>query len=121
MLLVQVSPFLDALVLADGDVLHLRRDDAFARIVQLGHVLAFLGLQWLFEVLEAQAVKLLIMKAFLSILGADALHFLHIAAVQYPLLAQGGKASLYVNVRVGVGVGAAGVVHRHGRVLLRLG
>lgn len=43
-------------ILADGDKLHLRGDDAGAGIVQLGHALASLCFAWQRQVLEAQMI-----------------------------------------------------------------
>src|SRR5262245_14444708 len=49
---------LQSLVLANCDELHCRGDDSLPRVVQLSHIAARLGAEWLAQVGKAQRIQL---------------------------------------------------------------
>ena len=111
-----LAGFFQALIFANGDILHFGRDDALARVMQLRYILPGLGLAGLAQMLKAQLVQLLIGQALLSVAGGKAFQLLGILTAQDPGVAQGRQAPAHVDFCLGVGVGAAGVVHRYGGI-----
>ncbi|MNQ81991.1 hypothetical protein D3C85_970300 [compost metagenome] len=110
--------FLQLHVLADGDVFHLRRNDALARVVHLADVLARLGPARVAHVGEAHGSQLRIGQAFLTEVRAEAGEQLSVVAVGNPLRAHVGQALTHVDGDVRVGIGTGGVVDQHRRVRL---
>jgi hypothetical protein len=108
---------LAAHVLADGDELHLRGDDAGAGVLELGHGGAAFGPQR--AALGGEFADQLVAGDVAVVLGLDlaAGVFLDVAAAADPGLAQARQAGVDVDDGVGVGVGAGGVVDHHRRLL----
>ena len=113
-----------AAVFAQGDVFHLGRDDAFARVVHLGDVAAAhaapgaarLALQpggFAPQLLDAGQIALFVLAAVIQDVGDAARVALGVAALGNPAFAHGGQALAHVNRRIRVGVRAGGVVERH--------
>ena len=101
---------LAAEVLADGDVFHLRSNDALARVVHLADVLARFGAAWVAHVGEAHLGQLFIGQTALAELGGQTRQFLGVAAILDPGAAYVGQTLAHVDGDVRVGVGAGGVV-----------
>src|SRR3990170_4677854 len=99
-----------SLVLADGDELHLRRDDAAARVVHLRHAAARFRAPRRSLQLEAQLGEFRVGEAAPAELGARALEELGVAALLDPAAAQRREALAHVDPRLGVGVGTRSVV-----------
>ncbi|MOA04909.1 hypothetical protein D3C78_1244820 [compost metagenome] len=110
--------FLQLHVLADGDVFHLRRNDALARVVHLADVAARLGPARIAHVGEAHGGQFRIGQALLTEARAEAGEQFGIVAVGDPLRAHIGQALAHVDGHVRVGVGTGGVVDQHRRVRL---
>ena len=100
-------------VLADGDVLHFRGDDALLGIIHLRAALAFFGAVGQGDVFEAQVVEAVVVPAHLPVLGRDGVELLDIAASGNPAFTHTGKAFLQVDFHIGVAEGAAGVINVH--------
>ncbi len=113
---VRLGDGLDALVLADGDVFHLGRDDAAARVVHLGDVGAGVGAARRAQGREAHGVQRGVGGAAAAELRAQARQRRAVAALGDPALSQWRQARAQVNVRVRVAVRARGVVDHEGRV-----
>ncbi|SPV09075.1 Uncharacterised protein [Burkholderia cenocepacia] len=108
-----------ALVLADRDVFHFRRDDALARIVHLRDVLA--GLRAARVAVQARETQLgrgRIGRALEAVLARQAGEHFGVAARFDPALAQRRQARADVDLRVRIGVRARRVVHVDRRILL---
>ncbi len=97
-------------VLADGDVLHLRRDDALLCIVHLADVVPGLGPARVTHMGEAHGGKFGIVEATLAEFGGQPRQLLGVAAVLDPGTAHVGQALAHVDGDVRVGVGAGSVV-----------
>jgi hypothetical protein len=111
--------FLAAQVLADGDVFHLRGDDALAGVVHLADIHAGFGPARLaVQAGEAKLGQFGDVGAAAAVFGGQAGQHLGVAPLLDPLLAQGGQALADVDLRRRVGVGAGAVVDVDGRVLL---
>jgi hypothetical protein len=104
-------------VLADGDILHLRGDDATLGVVHLGHAGAGGGAARLAEVLEAEMVDALVGEPALAELAGEAAELGGVAALDDP--GESGRckslADVYRDRRIGVGPG--GVINDDGGVL----
>jgi hypothetical protein len=103
---------------ADGNVFHLRGDDALARIVHLADILARQSAARLARQVEAQVVQLAVGLAGTAIFTGQSGQLLGIATFGNPGGAQCGQAALDVDIGGRVGINAAGVIHIDGRVLL---
>ncbi|MND93349.1 hypothetical protein D3C80_855330 [compost metagenome] len=97
-------------VLADGDVFHLRSDDAFPGIVHLADVMAGLGAARVAHVAEAHLGQFGIGQAALAELGGEPRQALGVATVVDPGAAHVRQALAHVDLDSGIGVGAGGVV-----------
>ncbi|MCY1302291.1 hypothetical protein D9M68_527630 [compost metagenome] len=97
-------------VLADGDVFHLRGDDALAGVVHLADVLAGQGAARVAHVGETHAGQLGIVEAALAELGGQPRQALGVATLVDPCRAHVGQALAHVDLHRRVGVGAGGVV-----------
>ena len=93
-------------VLADGDELHLRRDDAPARVVHLRDVPAGLRAARLAVQVEAQLGELRIVQALAPVARSRAGQHLGVAALVDPRLAQRRQPGADVDLRRRVGVRA---------------
>ncbi len=108
--------FLQLHVLADGDELHLGRDDALTRIVHLADVPALLGAARVAHMGEAHGGQLGIVQAALAEFGGQAGQALGVAAIFDPGAAHIGQALAHVDLHIGVGVGAGRIVDQHRRI-----
>ena len=115
----QFAQALALLVFADGDELHLRRDDAAAGVVHLRDIHAGPGAARPALQVEAHFRQLRIGLAFAAVGGAERRQLLAVAALLDPLLAQRGESLADVDLRRRVGVGAGAVVDADRRVLFR--
>ncbi|KGD50920.1 hypothetical protein DP43_4898 [Burkholderia pseudomallei] len=107
-----------ALVLADRDVFHFRRDDALARVVHLRDVLARLrAARMTVQAGKAQLGRRRIGRALAAVVAREARERLGVAARVDPALAQRGQARANVDLRVRVRVRARRVVDVDRRVL----
>ncbi len=111
-----VGDALQPLVLADGDELHLRRDDAAPRVVHLRHVGARLGPTRRADVVEAQARRLRVVQPLAAVRRRRAGEQLGVAALLDPACAQRRQAAVEVAGGGRVGVGPRHVVHVDVRV-----
>src|SRR5690554_5224586 len=94
-------------VFADGDVFHLRRDDAFARVVHLRDIAAGLGAtRMTVQVREAQFVEGRVQGALAAEFRRQAGELLGVVALVNPGLTQRGQPRADVDFGVRVGVGA---------------
>ncbi len=109
--------FLQLHVLADGDVFHLRGDDAFLRVVHLRDVGARLGPARRAHVGEAQGIEAGVGQAGLAELGGQAGEDLGVAALVDPARTHVRQALAQIDADLGVGIRAGGVVDEHRRVL----
>ncbi len=106
-------------VFADGDELHLGRDDAAARVVHLRHVGTGAGAARLaLQARKAQRLQLGVGGAFAPKGAAQATQHLAVGALLDPALAQRGQAAADVDHRRRVAVGAGAVVNKDGRIRL---
>ena len=112
------AQFIQAHVLADGDVFHLGRDHAAARVVHLRDVGAGLAAARRAQVLEAQVRERGVVLAGATEGGAGAVEEFRVAAGLDPGAAHVRQSPQQVDGGVGVGVGARGVVDVDRRVLL---
>ena len=118
-----LAQLVQALVFADGDVLHLLRDDALPRVPELGHRVAGAGAERaaagfhgkLHEPLGPGGVRLGKVAVILRNDGAP-LVLLHVAALQDPVLADARQALLDIALEAGIAPGAAGIVNADGGV-----
>ncbi len=106
------------LVLADGDVFHLRRDDALARIVHLRDVLAGLGLARRVLEVEAHIGQCRVVQALLAVFGSQARQRFGVVALGDPSSAQFIQTGTNVDLHRRVGIGAGAVIDVDGWVLL---
>src|SRR5689334_24126753 len=72
------------LVLTDGDKFHFRCDDAFSRIVQLGHVSARFRPQWFTDVLKTKLSQLQIDRTDAAVGRAYLWKLFNILPAEYP-------------------------------------
>jgi hypothetical protein len=107
-----------AQVLADGDVLHLGRDEAAAGVVHLRDVGAGLRAARRALQVEAQLRELRVREAFAPVERGRSGEELGVAAVLDPARTQRGQARADVDARLRIGVGTAGVVDEDGRIRL---
>jgi len=105
-------------VLADGDVLHLRGNQALSRVVQLRDVGTRLGPAWGAGMREAQVGKAGIFPPPAAEFGAGTCQGFGISAFLDPGGAYLRQAGQQIDVDVGVGIGAGGIVEVKRRVLL---
>ncbi|MNE13489.1 hypothetical protein D3C80_1063250 [compost metagenome] len=110
--------FLQLHVLADGDVFHLRRNDALARVVHLADVLARLGPARVAHMGEAHLGQLGIDQAFLAEVRGQPVEQFGVATVVDPGRTHIAQALTHVDGDVRVGIGTGGVVDQHRRVRL---
>src|SRR5690554_7698090 len=114
---VAISERLPALILTDGDKLHLRGDDPLACVVQLRDVFSCLGTAWSARQFEAQLGQHWVVGATLAVLAGRAVETLGIAALLDPGAAQCRKTAAQVDLGLRVGVGAGGIVDQQRRVV----
>ena len=107
-------------VFADGDELHLRRDDAPARVVQLGHAFARFSAFWRQQAGKAQLVQTVVGQALFGVSRAQHAQLFAVVARVNPRLAQLSQTLLDVDGNIRVTVRAGGVVYRHGFVVFIL-
>ena len=122
------SEFRISHVLADGDELHLGRDDALASVVELGDGFAGLRLQGIAlgvdGGLQGAEEAFALGSGVFGVVGGEvavvagldgtAGVFFDVAAGENPLLAQGGQAFLDSALVAGIAPGARGVIDAHG-------
>ena len=113
----RIAHRVQALVLADGDVFHLRRDDALARVVHLADVGAGLGHARQGAGGKAHRVQARIGFAATTEFGTQLRQQLGVAALLDPLRAQRRQAGRQVDARVRIGVRAGRVVDGDRRIL----
>ena len=103
-----------AFILANGDVFHLRRDDAATRIMHLRHVHARFGAQRRFDGARELRHFHFLVFTIAVILGAHGAAdvMLHIATAGDPLAAQFGQPGIDVHGVILVGVGTGRVIDR---------
>ncbi len=89
---------LAGLVFSDRDEFHLRRDDAFAGIVNLSDVFPGLGTERLTDMLEAQLVEPRIAGTHPAILGGDIRELLDIPTRQNPFMPRSGESRSDINL-----------------------
>ncbi|SAJ31628.1 Uncharacterised protein [Enterobacter cloacae] len=111
---------LAAHVFADGDELHLRRDDTLARVVQLGDAFARFSAFRRQQAGKAQLVQTVVGQARVGIRRAAHAQFFAVVTGVNPRLAQFCQTLLYVDSNRRVAVRAGGVVYRHGFVVFKL-
>ena len=111
---------LAAHVLADGDELHLRRDDPLAGVVQLRHAFARSGAFWRQQAGKAQRVQTVVGQAFFGVCRTAYVQFFAVVTRLYPRLAQLCQTLLDVDSHIRIAVRAGGVIHRHGFVVFIL-
>jgi len=112
------AELVEALVLANRDVFHLRRDDALPRIVHLRDIAPRQGAARLADVLETQARQLRIMLTLAAELGTRAVKQFGIPALLDPGATHIGNTLEQVDLDRGIGKGAGGVIDGDRRVLL---
>ncbi len=106
-------------VLADGDELHLGRDEAAARVVHLGHVGTRAGAARLaLQAGKAQRRELGVGGALAPKGAAQATEQIAVGALLDPALAQRGQAAADVDRRRRVAIGAGTVIDEDGRIRL---
>ena len=105
-----------AQVLADGDELHLRRDEAAARVMHLRHVGAGARAARPALQVEAQLGEPRVGEALHAVARGGPGEELRVAALGDPAFPQGRQPGADVDARRGIGVGAAGVVHVDRRI-----
>ena len=108
-----------ALVFADGDKFHFRRDDALARVVHLGHVHAGFGLARLALEIEAQLGQCGIVQALPAEFRSRPGQRLGVAALFDPGAAHRRQPGADVDFHRRIGIGAGSVVDENRRVLFR--
>ena len=109
--------FVDALVLADGDVFHFLGDDSLAGVVQLGQVMTGLCAERMVRRVEAQVVELVVLAAGASVGRRDVVELLGVTAFHNPAFPEAFDTLRHVKRDVLVAIGAARVVHGDGREL----
>ncbi len=115
-----VGELVYTLIFTNGHIFHLWRDNAFFRIVQLGHIFAFVGDFRFMTVGEAQAVKRLVGKSFSSVFRTDSIQLDDIISVQYPLFTKTRKPLAYVYGGILIGIRSRCIVDGNGRIELLL-
>ncbi len=110
----------EADVLANGDVLHLRRDDAGAGVGELGDRLAGLGAQRPVADGERRHQLVVTDEAVVGRLDDAGVIGLDVAAAFDPRGAQRRNAAFDVDCRVGVGIGTGGVVDGEGAAVAEI-
>ena len=108
-------------VLANGDVLHLRCDDALPGVVHLAHVGAGLGAPRQGNIPEAQAIEPLVAVPLPGIAGGERVEVLGVTPSFDPRLSQPWHPAPNVDLDIGIRIGARGVVHAYRRVRLQAG
>ena len=106
------------MIFADGNVLHLGRNDASTSVGELGYSLArsrYEGV--IFDVLEAEVIETFVGTALTTILRRKSLQSAGILTPLDPFGTQLGQALMGVGSVVGIGVGPRGVVHYYRLVL----
>ncbi len=106
----------NAHVLADGDVLHLRSNDALARVMQLGHIGPCLCAAWTTHMLKAQMGCLYISLALTAKFRADAGQLLSIATLFDPCFTDSRQTGAQVDLNIRVRVDTRGVINTHRHV-----
>ena len=101
---------LAAHIFADGDVLHFRRDDALAGVMELGDVAAGFGPAGAAEVAETVGVEGGVGQPFPPVFGGEVLELLGVVTFRNPAFPEGRQPLTHVDGDVGVGVGAGGVI-----------
>ena len=112
---------LAAHVFADGDELHLRRDDTLARVVQLSDAFARSGAFWRQQAGKAQRVQAVVGQAFFGVRRTAYAQFFAVVTRLNPRLTQLCQTLLHVDSNIRIAVRAGGVVYRHGFVVFILG
>ena len=103
-------------VLANRHILHFRRDDALFGIVHLCAAFSLKGAVGQGDVLKAQRVERPVVAAHAPVLRRYFGKLLHIAAFQYPRLAQTGQPFLQIHFDGRVAERSAGIIHIHFRI-----
>ena len=115
---IRLAERLEPLVLADGDELHLGRDLAAPRVVELRDGLAGERPPGPVDVLEPEVLGRGVAGALAAELAREGRQLLRVAALFDPRAADARQAGPQVDRHVGVGVRAGRVVHRERRVRL---
>ncbi len=116
----RVAVLTQLLIFPDGDVFHLRGDDALAGIVHLRQVAAGLGAARRANMREAQPLGGQVPGAPAAVFAGQAVQLLAVAALLDPGGAHRLQALADINLRIRVGIGTGGIVNRQGRVILEL-
>ena len=109
---------IQALVLADGDVLHLRRDDPAPGVVHLGDVGARQCAARTRAVGEADGLELRVGLPLAAVVGRGTVQLHRVTALRNPLRAQRRQAAVEVDGDVRIRIRAGGVVDRQRRIVL---
>ncbi len=96
---------LTRLVFTDGDKFHLWSHDPFARVVDLGDVLAGLGTERLADMLKPKAVQFGVGGALAAVVGRDVGEFFHILPAYDPGAAERRESCSDVDRHRRVGIG----------------
>ena len=107
-------------VFADGDELHLRRDDPLAGVVQLGHAFARFSAFWRQQAGKAQLVQTVVGQSLFGVSRAQHAQLFAVVTRVNPRLAQLSQTLLDVDGHIRIAVRAGGVIHRHGFVVFIL-
>ena len=116
----QVGEPFEALVLADGDELHLGRNDALAGVMHLGDIHARPGAQRTALQVEAQAGEFGVGLAGAAVVGRESGQRFVVLALGDPAGAQGRQAGADVDPGGRFGIGAGAVLDGDGRVVAGL-
>ena len=111
---------LAAHVFADGDELHLRRDDTLSRVVQLGYAFARFSAFWRQQASKAQLVQTVVGQTRVGVRRAAHAQFFAVVTGVNPRLAKLCQTLLHVDSNIRIAVRAGGVIHRHGFVVFKL-
>jgi len=107
----QLGQSVTALVLANRDVLHFRRNDAFARVMHLRNIHARPGAARVTLEIETQLGELGVCGAAPPVFGSQVRQAFGIVALGYPFIAQAAADRTDVDRYLRIGVRARGVVH----------
>ena len=103
-------------VLADGDELHFRRNDALTRVMKLGDVMPCLGTTRRAQMFETQMRRAQILLTLFAVGGTDSRQNFAVPPLLDPGRAQRRQACPQVHFDGGVGIDARGVVYPHRRI-----
>ena len=117
----RAEELLAAHILADGDELHFRRDDAPPGVVHLRHIAAGFGAARAADVAEAVGRQRRVGQPFPPVFRSQILQPVGVAPLLDPPFPQRRQAPADINGDIGVGVRPGGVIDIHRRVLFHAG